>query len=278
MNYGLFLFGELDRKALAPALAEMLSIEPEAVDVALEDAQDDRNWDAAVLCTVSPVAGELHWHLDVYLGAAVAGPPPESVAASWLAARLKTVVAYRSLPLPPSAFWLVGPDGRRTRARIYEEDGDDDLPAVYRIDAVERPVAALPGLPAAPIPEVIREYRMPTPVRDGLDPDVPRDITMRLGAWEGMVSRLADGWPPDGWYPAAYYREDLEVRDELEAAVAIRSDASDALAEVDARFRSLTQDDGGQALVAETGPMPPKAGWWWHRIPAPRPWRDQPGA
>ncbi|MBL7262076.1 hypothetical protein [Paractinoplanes lichenicola] len=282
MNYGFLIFGELDRGALATAFAEMLSLAPEAVDVALEDAVADRDWEAAVLCTVSPVAGEFHWYLDVYLGVAVAGPPSESVAGSWLAARLKTVVAWESQQYPPSAFWLVGPDGRRTRARIYEEDSDDDLPTVYQIDAVEHPVAALPGLPVAPLPEVIREHRMPTPVRDRLveelGPGADRNMTMWLGGWESVVSRLAQGWPPDGWYPADYYREDLQIRDELTTAVEALPEAARALGEVDARFVELTEDDGGRALAAETGPLPPDASdrWWWRRVPDPLPWRDAP--
>jgi hypothetical protein len=269
VNYGLLIFGELDRPRLAAALAEMLALTPDAVDIGSED-DDDRNWDAPVSCTVTSVAGEFHWHLDIYLGPTIAGPPPEPVAAAWLAARLRTVVAYESLPLPPSAYWLVGPDGRRTRARIYAQDADDDLPTVYSIDAVEQPVAALPGLPVAPIPEVIREYRMPTPLTDQLE--ASPDVTMWVSMWEGMVTRLAEGWPPDGWYPADYYREDLRARDEL-AAGSRPDDVVRALAQLDERFAALTEDDGGRTLGAAAS-----AHWWWHRIPRPLPWRDTPGA
>ena len=273
MNHGFWIHGELDRKRLAAALGELLSLTPAQVDVG-DDGDGDRDWDAPISCTVTPVAGELHWYLDVYVGAAVADPPLEPIAAAWLANRLRTVVAYQSLPAPPSAFYLVGPDGTRTRARIYEEDSDG--PTVLRIDAVERPLAAFPGLPVAPIPEVIREYRMPTPVTDRLRDTVPtaRDFTMRLGAWESMVSRLAEGWAPDGWYPAEYYREDLHIRDEL-ATDAQTEPLRAALAEIDTRFIELTTDDDGQALTTATGPVPP--GWWWHRIPHPLPWRDTPG-
>ncbi|MCY1141653.1 hypothetical protein OWR29_26960 [Actinoplanes sp. Pm04-4] len=282
MNYGFWIHGELDRGRLAVALAETLALTPDKVDVG-DDGDDDRDWDAPVSCTVTSVAGDLHWHLDVYVGEAVGNQPAEPLAAAWLANRLGTVVAYQALPAPPSAFYLVGPDGTRARARIYE---DDDAPVVFRIDAVEQPLAALPGLPVAPIPEVIREYRMPTPVRDRLAERSPaiRDFTMRLGAWESMVARLAEGWAPDGWYPADYYREDLLIRDELAARLgslpeSVRADAAAALAEVDARFTDLTHEDGGRALTSETGPLPagPSARWWWHRISSPLPWQGTPG-
>jgi hypothetical protein len=282
VNYGFWIHGELDRGRLAGALAEMLALTPDKVDVG-DDGDDDRDWDASVSCTVTSVAGDLHWHLDVYVGETVGNQPAEPLAAAWLANRLHTVVAYQALPAPPSAFYLVGPDGTRTRARIYEEDGD---PVVFRIDAVEQSLAALPGLPVAPIPEVIREYRMPTPIRDRLAERSPaiRDFTMRLGAWESMVARLAEGWAPDGWYPAEYYREDLLIRDELAAGLAslpesVRADAAAALAGVDARFTDQTHEDGGRALTSETGPMPAgsSARWWWNRISSPLPWQGTPG-
>jgi hypothetical protein len=267
VNYGFWIHGELDRARLSAALAELLAVAPDDIDVG--------DWDAPVSCTVTPVAGDLHWYLDVYVGEAVSNPPTEPTAAAWLANRLRTVVAYQALPAPPSAFYLVGPDGKRTRARVYEEDTDG--PTILRIDAVEQPLAAFPGLPVAAIPEVIREYRMPTPVTDRLQlsASAARNFTLRLGAWESMVSRLAEGWTPDGWYPADYYREDLHIRDELAAEADMMPPAAiAALAEVDSRFADLTDDDGGQALAAATGPLP--SGWWWRRIPHPLPWQHAP--
>jgi hypothetical protein len=295
VNYGRLIFGALDRGRLTVALAELLSLPVESVDVG-DEGDDDRRWEAPVSCTVTPLAGDLHWHLDIYLGNTLPTPPPEAVAAAWVSARLRTVVGYQAAPSPPSAYWLVGPDGRRTRARIYEEESA--LAPVYRIDAVEHPLAVLPGLPVAALPEVIRSYRMRTAVTDRLreqwqpwlaayekaaagptrpDPAAKavRDAVTRLGAWEGMVTRLVEGWPPDGWYPADYYREDLAIRDELSAAAdSLPEPASDelrqALAEVDHLFVEATEDDGGRALAAETGSLP-IGSWWWFRVPRPLP-------
>jgi len=294
VNYGFLIHGELNRDRLAAALASMLSLPADAVDVG-DEGDDDRNWDAPVSCTVTPLAGDLQWHLDVYTRDTVRSTPPEPVAASWLARQLHTVVAYEAVPNPPSAYWLVGPDGRRTRARIHEQDSDD-IP-VYRIDAVEHPQSALPGLPVTALPEVIRSYRMPTPVTDRLRETLQsqlgaqweaaekatRHAVTRLSAWESMVSRLVEEWPPDGWYPAAYYREDLETRDELDNAQdtlpePVKDEVMTALAEVDRRFAEATDEDGGQALMTETGPLPRGASdaWWWRRIPHPRPWQNTP--
>ncbi|WP_106127631.1 hypothetical protein [Pseudosporangium ferrugineum] len=112
---------------------------------------------------------------------------------------------------------------------------------------------------------------MPTPVTDRLRAGfADRRVLGRLGAWEGMVNRLVEGWPPDGWYPATYYREDLGTRDEL--ADVADAELVPALAEVDRRFREATVDDGGQALAAATGRPVPGDRWWWRRIPRPLPW------
>ncbi|TDO39684.1 hypothetical protein [Paractinoplanes brasiliensis] len=145
-GYIFYLVGALNREVLAAALTDLTESE---VDIG-DDGQDDRNWAAPVSCTVTPLIGDLSWHLDIYFTDAVVKTPPTTVAVAFLAARLKTVVAYKEIPLPPSAFWLVDPHGARTRARIYEEDDG------YQIDAVERPIAALPLAPVAVIEPWLR--------------------------------------------------------------------------------------------------------------------------
>ncbi|MDG4785353.1 hypothetical protein O7626_05295 [Micromonospora sp. WMMD1102] len=296
MTYYLMIFGELHRDRLVSALATLFALPVEQVDVG--DSDDvDRNWSAQVICTVAPVTGHLHWQLEIYPTDTIVPQPPESVVAVVLAQQLGTVVVYPGPEPLPSAYWLVAPDGRRTRARIVDDGGAEE--SVYRIEAVEHPVAVFPDLAVAALPEVIREHRMPTPVTDRLraelkpwsDSDVPAvsqavwQACTRLGAWEGMVARMAAGWPPDGWYPAAYYREDLELRDELaQLGQALpeqaRTPFAIALGEVDQQFVARTEDDEGAALAAELGPaqdVPRRPDrWWWQRVSQPLPWRDQP--
>ncbi|MEE6263810.1 hypothetical protein [Plantactinospora sonchi] len=307
MPYYFLIFGALHRGQLRAALAALVARSVDEIDIA-DEGDLERDWTAPVLCTVSPVAGQPDWQLEIYLAESVARHTEPAVGA-WLADRLRTVVIYPGQELRPSAYWLVGPEGRATRARIYDDawengDGTEDGP-VYRIDAVEHPVPTLPDLPVAPIPEVIRDHRMPTPVTDRLRallrPWLPERVSAadvsavqeatwrawnRLSAWEGLVARMAAGWPPDGWYPATHYREDLELRDELveagpEVPEPVRAPFATALGEVDRRFETLTGDDGGGALAAELGEgyavttAPDR--WWWRRIPDPVPWRRQPG-
>jgi hypothetical protein len=87
------------------------------------------------------------------------------------------------------------------------------------IDAVERPVALLPHVRVALQPEVIKDHEVPHPIADafdsllgerGLIPETGSDLwyaTMRLRAWEALTVRMTSGWPPDGWYPRAYFEQ-----------------------------------------------------------------------
>lgn len=253
MTYDLLLVGDLDVVRLTVVLAKLASVPVDEVSVAAAD-DGDREWDKAVLCTYESVRGEVSWSLDVYLGEAVSDPPSEAAAAAELAAGLGTPVLYSSQPYPPSAHWLVLPDGTRTRARVYDE-GD-----ALVIDAVERPVALLPGVRVEAQPEVIREHRMPTPIADGFQGPAGD----RLAAWESMTERMSAGWPPDGWYPADYYREDLANRDALaEDAARLPAAFAAALTRVDDVFRSRT---------SELPDVPEGRGWWWGRLPDPVPW------
>jgi hypothetical protein len=54
MTYDLLLVGDLDVARLTAALAALVSVPVESVDVAAREA--DRDWDAAVLCTYEPVS------------------------------------------------------------------------------------------------------------------------------------------------------------------------------------------------------------------------------
>lgn len=302
MTYNLILRGEMSTERLAAALAALVSLPIDSVDVGA-DSDEDRNWSAPVNCTYVELAGDVQWRLDIYLDESIVNQPNEAQAAAWLARQLQTVILYPAEVAPPSAFWLVGPDGRHIRARLYEDDDDSDILTCW-ISAVEYPVAMMPALPVMPIPEVIREYRVAAPItewlRGILRPLLESEKSMgkstagaqeawyactRLGAWESMVNRLASGWPPDGWYPAVYYQQDLETRDELAQMCrtyqqVVRGPLEAALVDVDRQFKALTQEDLEGALAAELGSKyagTASSEWWWRRIPHPLPWSRQPG-
>ncbi|MEU8657144.1 hypothetical protein [Actinoplanes philippinensis] len=282
-GYLFLVHHDVARPELATALAELLSLPVTAIDVG-DHGRLDRNWDRPISCTVISLGGDLRLQLDMYFAAGTVAPP-EAEAAARLAARLNTLVAYESVTSRPSAYWLVGPDGQRTRARV-DDDFDEDDHEICRIAAVEAPVPLLPNVLVTAIPEVIGEYRMPTPVGDALTARLPVEATeeqshalTRLLGWESMVARLAAGWHPDGWYPPDHYRDDMELRDRLADVVAIlpapiRAAFSAALDSIDRRFADATVDDGGQALASVTGPVPDR--WWWRRITDPLPWRRMP--
>lgn len=294
MIYTLFVIGELDWSRLAAALASLTSVPVDMVDVTDADDSDNRHWDAAVSCTYTRVAGDLTWLLDVYLTEAVPAQPTEPQAAAHLAEQLGTAVLYPAAVALPSAYWLTAPGGLRTRARLYSLDENNER-TVYRIDAVEQPVPSLPAVPVALQPEVIREYRVPTPITGELcswltqwqataTTEVEEAVwyaRTRLGAWENLTVRMASGWPPDGWYPAEFYQEDLEIRDELAIAVeqlppAAKEQFTIALTRLDENFSASTSKDDDAQLAAVIGV--PKIdlalrSWWWRRLPEPAPWR-----
>jgi hypothetical protein len=275
MTYDLLLAGDFDRATLAGALADLTGVPADAVDIADRDAED-RAWDSPVLCTYEPVGGDLAWLLDIYLGAGTAHEPDVSVAAQLIATRLGTAVLWAAQEAPPSAFWLITPDGTRTRARVYDEDGDL---ATYRLDAVEKPVPQFPSVRVEPLPEVIREHRVPTPVADELtawladeDTVLPEDsheavrqARMYLAVWEQLTERMAAGWPPDGWYPTDFFRDDLTTRDQLETALPRLPAAATgrfrwAIGRVDEKFKTLTHET---AIPSVSG----GDAWWWRRAP-----------
>jgi hypothetical protein len=284
MTYDFLLIDDLDPGRLAAALAELASVPVGQVDVAAHGVEE-RNWKAPVLCTYEPAAGDVSWSLDIYLGEAVRPKPTERQAAMLLADRIGTPVIFPDEGVRPSAYWLAAPGGVVARARLYDQDVEegDDRPA-FTIDAVNRPVPGLPDVRVAAMPEVIRDVRMSTPVSDqwdawvsaaGVDVEPGSRVWLAgdlLGAWEGLAARMAAGWPPDGWYPAEYYRDDLKTRDELAEAAAGMPPAlaerfGAALNRVDEAFRAGTREveDDPQRLAESRG-------WWWRRLPDPEPW------
>lgn len=145
-------------RTMASALASALGAEAQHVDVADEDTgrTDDRNWDAPVLCTHHPVAGDLALAWDVSASDAVTSPPSEAEAASRLAVLLRTTVLYPAYGVRPSAYWAAGPDGRVARARLLE---GEEVPPVLVVDAVEAPMDQLPTARVEVLAELSGEER-----------------------------------------------------------------------------------------------------------------------
>ncbi|HEX3783798.1 MAG TPA: hypothetical protein VHX38_29390 [Pseudonocardiaceae bacterium] len=292
MTYNFFVIGELDRARLATALAALTAVPVESVDLSDSDDQDDRNWGASVSCMYAQVYGDVSWLLDIYLTEDVPRKPDEPTAAAGLAEALGTAMLYAAPLALPSAYWLAAPGGLLTRARLHSVEDSADERISYRIDAVAQPVPQLPTVPIDRQPEVIREYRVPAPITAELHTwleswqstaPVAAEVASlvwrartRLGAWENLTARMAAGWPPDGWYPAVFYIEDLRTRDELAATLdrlpeAALTQFGTALAAIDANFRLLTGDDTEAALAGISNVLP-SHDWWWHRIPKPLPW------
>jgi hypothetical protein len=279
--FGLILPLDFVPGRLIAALAEAYAVPASEVDVA-DGNQMERNWTAAVRCTFEPAAGDVTWFLDLYISDAVPIAPTVAQAAAILAQRLGQPVLYEAETLAPMSYWMATPAGWRTRASLDDSNSEDTDSLV--IVAVERPVKELPGAPVQPIPEVIRGVLMPTPIRDKWastlpEPPVTGDpvwyASDRLGAWEQLTVRMASGWPPDGWYPLAYYREDLANRDDLSiAALALPPALVDsfqaALGQVDEAFKAHTRKVGNS-------PDSPGRGWWWQQMPEPEPWDNSPG-
>ena len=289
MVYDLLLARPCEPAVLMTALASSFTLPVDAVNVAEEDAED-RDWTASVLCTYAKRHGDIAMSLSITAIDEVSDRPSEATLALRLAEQLHTPVLYPADAFPPSAYWLADGQNRPARARLeptseLDPRVDDDL--AWTIDAVDRPVPALPRLRVAPIPEVIRENRMPTPLRDSFADQTAMTVgdalwhaLSCLGAWEGFIGRMATGWPPDGWYPADYYAEDLGYRDELdELAPALLPELTTRLAtalqELDQTYERLTVADGGVALAHALGLSVPdlaSRGPLWRRRPERLPW------
>lgn len=275
VGYDLLVAGGISFSRLRAALARINAVPVDAVDVAAAGVED-RDWQAAVLCTCEPLTGDIKWSLDVYVSDAVPVPRSADETAEALADELGVPVLYDAGGVRPSSYWLAAPDGPRTRARVYDGPGDNDDGSLV-IDAVERPVALLPHVRVAPQPEVIKDHAVPHPIADGFDAEhAARGLVAGAGddlgraaghlkAWEALTARMASGWPPDGWYPRDYYVQDLEVRDEL-ARMTVPPEVARpferALEDIDAVSRAHTRE-----VAAEPG-----RGWWWQRVPNPEPW------
>jgi hypothetical protein len=295
MTYNLFTTDRLQPLRVSDALASCLRVEPNSVDVADADAdQENRNWDALALCDYSHALGDVSLNLDIFVQDAVSPQPTEPEFASRFAAAAQTVVLYPAEERLPSAYWLVTPTGLVTRARLLASD--DERPE-YSIDAVEATIPQLPGIRVMQLPEIVREQHVPTPTTSAFihaaellgkaqeslaDPvlaDEPKPHLYYsqdyLAEWERMVRRMESGWHPTGNYPVELYCEALLARDRIEQLPEeLSRPVADLLrksvGQLDEAFKKYTTPDDTWATEAGAPGSPAdlsERGWWWHRRP-----------
>ncbi|WP_405869658.1 hypothetical protein [Streptomyces sp. NBC_00005] len=278
MIANLFTVAELEPSSLREALAKLLSVAPEAVDVADTDGdQEARRWDSPVLCTYRVLPpGDLALELDIQVDDGTAGALTEAALAQGLAVRTATSVLYPALDLDlDSAYWVAAAsDGRAARCRLEAIDSDEDT--TYRVDAVEEAVPDLPRAKVEILSEVLDHEPVETPLSDaflatyptGTAASVEGRVRYGLQVWERLVRRLAKAqWGPSGRYREDLFQRDLRARDDLSQLVTEVDDehAEDlrtVLAHLDADFRTWT----------EPGTHTETERWWWDRSPARIPW------
>ncbi|RPF35946.1 hypothetical protein [Streptomyces sp. TLI_185] len=277
MIANLFTVAEVEEAGLRSALAELLAVPEEEVDVADTDAdQEARRWDSRVLCTYRVLPpGDLALELDISVEDGTSGALTEAELARGLAARAAASVLHPSLDLDlDSAYWVATPDGRAVRCRLEAVDSDEDT--TYRVDVVEEKVADLPRARVEILPEVLEYERIETPVSDAFLATYPTGTTASvegrvhycLRVWERLVRRVAtDRWGPRGRYHKALFQRDLQARDDLAQLVTEVDDRhTDGLRAVLARL----DDDFRRAT--EAAPTTETERWWRDRSPASIPW------
>ncbi|WP_306189564.1 hypothetical protein [Streptomyces sp. MK5] len=275
----LFTVAATEPAVLRAALAGLLAVPEEAVDVAETDGdQEGRDWEAPVLCTYRRLPpGDLSLELDVTVEERIAGRLTEGVLAQRLAVSTGGSVLYPSEIELPSAYWVAVPDGRSVRCRLEAVDHGDDTG--YRVGAVEERVEDLPGASVEILPEILDRQHIDTPVADaflsgyptGTTATVEGHVHYALRVWERLARRLESDWLPSGRYRHDLFRRDLEARDDLADALAVVSaphaeELRTAVAQLDAVFAEHTEDDAD----GKTGEK--ADGWWWHRRPRSIPW------
>ncbi|MFQ6197109.1 hypothetical protein [Streptomyces sp. NPDC000405] len=300
MTYNFLTVDRLPPSRIAAALAACLHVAFSEVDVADANGdQDERNWDALVLCDYSDTQGHVSQSLDIYIPDSVRHRPSEAELASAFSIATNTVTLYPAEEQIPSAYWLATPEQLVTRVRLLSSD--DDV-ASYFIDAAEAYIPQLPHARTIQLPEIIREYPVPTPAslalamavnslaqtgekvaelspRTELTSAVDRALAY-LSEWERLTRRMASGWQPTGHYPADMYHAALQSREHVDQLhIDLQEPISGLLREVltqlDNEFKTLTQSDSGHEIAKATGTPRLdllKRSWWWQRRPIELPW------
>lgn len=288
MMYNVLVSGEHVPGEMGGFLTRLFGVPQSRVSVRDEGDEGSWDWDhirqSLVTCDYRRMRGDLSWCLTLYaVDDEIPDQPSEKELSLRLSRELRTVTLFPEGMDIPSVFQLVTQDGRFMLARIEETD-DADL---YddEVAEVSSPVAELPHAAVARFEDAVASLQLPSPITERYFPEGRghrrlREAHIDLVMWERLSVRMAEGWPPLGWYDASMYRETLESRDEVEALIAEfpqddSADAMEALRRIDARYRELTVDDAGAALVGtgqvsadEIAARP----WYWRRRPAELPW------
>ncbi|GAA2529208.1 hypothetical protein GCM10010423_25140 [Streptomyces levis] len=279
----LFTVAQPPPASLRQALADLLTVPLEAVDVADADGdQEGRHWDALVLCTWRRLPpGDLALELDITVQDATAAGLTEKDLALGLAAGTAGSVLYPSDLDLPSAYWVAVSDGRSVRCRLEVIDVADDT--AYRVDAAEEEIPDLPGVKVEVLPEVLDRQTVDTPLSDAFLATFPKGtagsieghVHHGLRVWERLIRRLETGWAPSGRYREDLFRRDLKARDALERLVGEVGEVGEAYA--DALRQVVTRLDEVYAEHTDRGPAGAggaggAGGWWWHRTPRLTPW------
>ncbi|MFE1912627.1 hypothetical protein [Streptomyces anandii] len=254
--------------SLRRALAEVVPVPQGKVDLA-DPHRAERNRGAPVLCTYRLLPpGDLALELDVTVEAGIA---------AGLATRTGSSVLHPAQIGMPSAYWVATVDGRSVRCRLEAVDRDEDT--AYRVDAVEEPVADLPGANVEVLSEILDREHIETPVADaflagyptGTTATVQGHVHYALRVWERLVRRMESDWSPSGRYRQDLFRRDLGARDDLASAAGrvgapYAEGLRSSVAQLDAVYREYTDEDAdcGRGGAAE--------GWWWRRCPRRVPW------
>ncbi|MEK8144711.1 hypothetical protein NKH18_32925 [Streptomyces sp. M10(2022)] len=170
-----------------------------------------------------------------------------------------------------------------TRARVLEKDHDDGS-SFLTVALVEDRIEQLPGARVALIPEIFRDERIPTRSRTPSPPPPTHRAWPRAGAgrtapgrrccsgrgWCAAPSRA--GCPRGDTRTSSTRRTCAPVTPSRSGSTPLLRAAGETMAravdELDARFRSSTDHDGGELF----GPCAEARGWWWKRRPARLPW------
>jgi hypothetical protein len=281
--YSVLIPRPVDPEDLAEVVGEAFGVPAARVGVYRMDDWENRDPQALATCEYGELAGELAWSLSLYMVEAAGPQPSEEELALRLARLLDCAALIPTVRIGPDVRLAAAPDGRMVHV-VVEEPDDEDGP--WYVRAAEEPLADFPGAAVGPLEPVVRAWRAPTPVTEGGFAPTPgesaparvaRDL---LSAWERLAVRMAEGWPPSRWYPAALYEDDLILRTQLDAALNDLLADEQALARtvlgvLDATYRAHTVDDGGTLLAAALGLAPDaltSRPWYWHRHPDPAPW------